>query len=161
MTNLLLQFIPLALAAIAPVMIMAVIMMLSAKGGLSKALSFILGRILAYALWGMLLLGLSDKLSDTGGGEASTASLVIKSILGILLLVQAVRTFAGEDDPDDPPPKWMTALDKATPIAMFGIAVLLSIIQLRFVILKALNCREAVSVPVNGYISVPVKMPMT
>lgn len=122
MSNLLLQFIPLAVAAIAPVMILAVIMMLSAKGGLPKALGFILGRILAYALWGVLLLGLNDKLSGTGGGEASTASLVIKSFLGVLLLVQAVRTYVGEDDPDAPPPKWMTALDKASPIAMFLIS---------------------------------------
>ena len=135
MSNLLLQFIPLAVAAIAPVMILAIIMMLSAKGGLPKALSFVLGRILAYTLWGLLLLGISDKLSDTTNGEASTASLVIKSILGVLLLILTIRTYIGEDDPDAPPPKRMTALDKASPVAMFGTAVLLSIIQLRFVIL--------------------------
>jgi len=135
MSNLLLQFIPLALAAIAPVMILAIIMLLSAKGGLPKALSFILGRIIAYTIWGVLLLGLNDKLSDTGSGEASVASLVIKSLLGVLLLVQAIRTYVGEDDPDAPPPKWMAALDKASPIALFGIALLLSVIQLRFVLL--------------------------
>lgn len=135
MSNLLLQFIPLALAAIAPIMILAVIMMLSAKGGLPKALSFIFARIIAYTIWGVLLLGLNDKLSDGGSDEASVASLVIKSLLGVLLLVQAIRTYVGEDDPDAPPPKWMTALDKASPIALFGIALLLSVIQVRFVLL--------------------------
>ena len=126
MSNLLLQLIPLAVAAIAPVMIVAVIMMLSATGGLPKAISFILGRILAYTLWGVLLLALNDRLSGTGGGEASTAALVIKSFLGVLLLVLAVRTYFGEDDPDAPPPRWMRALDKASPISLFGIASLLS-----------------------------------
>ena len=100
-----------------------------------KALSFILGRILAYTVWGVLLLGLNDKLSDTGSEAASVASLAIKSLLGMLLLVQAIRTYVGEDDPDAPPPKWMAALDKASPIALFGIALLLSVIQVRFVIL--------------------------
>jgi hypothetical protein len=135
MNNLLLQFLPLAMAALAPVMIMAVIMILSAEGGFGKAISYILGRILAYALWGVLLLGVNDNLPNTGGGQASTASLVIKSILGLLLLVVAIRTYVGEDDPDAPPPKWMLALDKASPTALFGIAVLLSVIQLRFVLL--------------------------
>lgn len=136
MSNLLLQFIPLAIAAIAPVMILAVIMLLSAKGGLPKALSFIFGRIIAYTIWGVLLLGLSDKLSDTGSSdEASVASLVIKSLLGVLLLVQATRAYVDEDDPDAPPPKWMAALDKASPIALFGIALLLSVVQVRYVIL--------------------------
>jgi hypothetical protein len=55
--------------------------------------------------------------------------------LGVLLSVLAVRTYFGEDDPDAPPPKWMTALDKASPIALFGIALLLSLIQLRFMLL--------------------------
>ena len=134
MSDILISFIPLAAGAIAPVMIMAVILILSAKGGLPKAFSFILGRVLAYTVWGVLLLALADKLSDDTG-EASTASLVIKSILGLLLVVKAVRTFVGEDDPDAPPPKWMTALDKASPLALFGIAIVLSIIQVRFVIL--------------------------
>ena len=150
MNNLLFQFIPLAVAAIAPVMIMAVIMILSAKGGLGKAISYILGRILAYAFWGVLLLGLNDKLSEVGPGEASTASLVLKSLLGVLLLVLAVRTYFGEDDPDAPPPKWMTTLDKASPIALFGIALLLSLIQLRFVLLMMAGINSIVVVNLSA-----------
>ena len=135
MVSVLLQFIPLALAAIAPAMIVAVILMLSAKGGLAKSLAFILGRVLIYTLWGLLFLALAGRLSDTGSGEASTASLAVKTILGGLLLILAVRIYLGEDDPDAPPPKWMTALEKASSGAMFGTGALLSIVQIRFVLL--------------------------
>jgi hypothetical protein len=132
--NLLIQFLPLAAGAIAPVMIMAVILILSADGGLPKALAFILGRLVAYAIWGVVLLAVSDKLSD-GSGETSTGSLVVKGLLGLLLLVMAVRNFVGEDDPDAPPPKWMATLNTTSAPALFGIAVVLSVIQLRFVAL--------------------------
>jgi threonine/homoserine/homoserine lactone efflux protein len=135
MIAVLLQFIPLALAAIAPAMIVAVILMLSAKGGLAKSLAFVLGRVLIYTLWGLLFLALAVMLSDTGSGEASTASLAIKTILGGLLLILAVKIYMGEDDPDAPPPKWMTALEKASSGAMFAIGALLSIVQIRFVLL--------------------------
>jgi hypothetical protein len=131
----LVQFIPLALAAIAPAMIVAVTLMLSAKGGLAKSLAFILGRVLIYTLWGALFLALAGRLSDTGSGETSTASLAVKTILGGLLLILAVKIYLGEDDPDAPPPRWMTALEGASSGAMFGIGALLSIVQVRFVLL--------------------------
>jgi hypothetical protein len=136
MLDVILGFIPLALAAIAPVMIMAVVLMLGSKGGLVKSLTFILGRIVAYAAWGLLFLGLTGRLAEsTGEGETSPASLAIKALLGGLLLILALKIYLGEDDPDAPPPKWMSALDKATPVALFGIALLLSVVQLRFVLL--------------------------
>ncbi|MEA1979065.1 MAG: GAP family protein [Chloroflexota bacterium] len=135
MFDLIITFVPLGLAAIAPVMIMAVILMLSAKGGLTKSLAFILGRILCYIIWGMLFLALAGKLAGSGSEGPSTASLAIKAVLGLLLLVMAVKSFLGEDDPDAPPPKWMTALDNAGAGALFGIGFLLSVIQIRFVLL--------------------------
>lgn len=135
MLNVLLQFIPLAVAAIAPVMVVAVILMLSSKGGLGKSVAFILGRILCYILWGVLFIALAGKVASANSDETSTASLAIKTLLGGLLLVLAVKSYLGEDDPDAPPPKWMSALDKANPGVLLGIGVLLSIVQFRFVLL--------------------------
>lgn len=134
MASLLLQFLPLIAGAVAPVMIMAVILILSSDGGLLKACAFVLGRLVAYALWGVLLLAVSDKLSPDEG-ETSTGSLVVKGLLGLILLVMAARSLAGEDDPDAPPPKWMAALDTTSAPALFGIAMILSVIQVRFVAL--------------------------
>ena len=134
MGSLLIQFLPLMAGAIAPVMIMAVILILSTDGGLLKAWAFVLGRLVAYIIWGVVLLAVSDKLSGDDG-ETSAGSLVVKALLGLLLLVMAARTFAGEDDPDAPPPKWMTSLNSTSAPKLFGIAVVLSVIQVRFVAL--------------------------
>jgi hypothetical protein len=48
----LLQILPLALAAIAPTMIGLVILFLSDDRGLAKTLAFILGKYLVYVMWG-------------------------------------------------------------------------------------------------------------
>jgi hypothetical protein len=48
----LLQILPLALAAIAPTMIGLVVLFFSDDRGLVKALAFILGKYLVYVIWG-------------------------------------------------------------------------------------------------------------
>lgn len=60
---------------------------------------------------------------------------MVKTLLGGLLLIFAVKIYLGKDDPDTPPPRWMTALEKAKPGVMFGIGALLSLVQIRFVLL--------------------------
>jgi hypothetical protein len=159
MLDVLLQFIPLAVAAIAPVMIVAVILMLSSKGGLGKSVAFILGRILCYILWGVLFIALAGKVASANSDETSTASLAIKTLLGGLLLVLAVKSYLGEDDPDAPPPQWMLALDKANPGVLLGIGFVLSIVQMRFVLLMmagATSIAEAQLSPVQVVISLVV-----
>jgi cytochrome c biogenesis protein CcdA len=133
MADVILQLIPLALGAISPVLILLIVLFLTSKGGMTKSLAFIAGKYLTYVVWGLVFLGLMDKVSATG--EASTASLVIKIILGGLLLILAIKTFLGEDDPDAPPPKLLTTLDKMGPGKLFLVGSLLSIIQIRFVAL--------------------------
>lgn len=137
MADILLQFIPLALAAVSPVLILAVSMLLGVKNGLSKALAFTVGKYLIYVGWGIVFLRLSERIVLAGGSETPTAVGTIESLLGVLLLVLAGRSLLGEDDPDAPPPKWMSALEKASTRVLFGIGVLLSLIQLRFVLLMA------------------------
>ena len=50
-------------------------------------------------------------------------------------MILALQTYFGEDDPDAPPPKLLTTLDKMGPGKLFLVGILLSIIQLRFVAL--------------------------
>jgi hypothetical protein len=131
-----LQLLPLALGAISPVMILLIVLFLASKGGMAKSLAFIAGKYLTYVLWGLVFLGLMDTVGATGeSGEPSTVSLVIKILLGGLLLILALKTYLGEDDPDAPPPKLLTVLDKMGPGKLFLVGILLSIIQLRFVAL--------------------------
>ena len=131
-----LQLLPLALGAISPVLILLMVLFLTSKGGITKSLAFIAGKYLTYIVWGFVFLGLMDKVSATGeSGEPSTVSLVIKILLGGLLLILALKTYLGEDDPDAPPPKLLASLDKMGPGKLFLVGILLSIIQLRFVAL--------------------------
>src|SRR6266699_6486648 len=127
-----LQILPLALAAIAPTMIGLVVLFLSDDRGLVKALAFILGKYIVYVLWGVVSLELAGHIASTSSGGTSTFSEVIFLIFGLLLLILAVRYFFGEDDPDAPPPKFMTMLDKMGPVKLFGLGIAISIIQPRF-----------------------------
>jgi hypothetical protein len=130
-----LQILPLALAAIAPTMIGLVVIFLSDDRGLVKALAFILGKYIVYVLWGVVSLELAGHISSTSLGGTSTFSEVIFLIFGLLLLILAMRSFFGEDDPDAPPPKFMTILDKMGPLKLFGVGPVLSLMQFRFIAL--------------------------
>jgi threonine/homoserine/homoserine lactone efflux protein len=130
-----LQILPLALAAIAPTMIGLVVIFLSDDRGLVKALAFILGKYIVYVLWGVVSLELAGHISSTSLGGTSTFSEVIFLIFGLLLLILAMRSFFGEDDPDAPPPKFMTILDKMGPLKLFGVGLVLSLMQFRFIAL--------------------------
>ena len=135
MCTVFLQILPLTLAAIAPTMIGLVVIFLSDDRGLVKALAFILGKYLVYVLWGVVSLELAGHISSTSSGGTSAFSEVIFLIFGLLLLILAVRNFFGEDDPDAPPPKFMTMLDKMGPVKLFGVGVVLSLMQFRFIAL--------------------------
>ena len=53
--------------------------------------------------------------------------------------ILAVRNFFVEDDPDAPPPKFMTMLAKLGPFKLFGLGIGISVIQPRFIIFVLLG----------------------
>jgi cytochrome c biogenesis protein CcdA len=133
MGTVILQMLPLALGAIAPVMIGVVILFLSTTNGLIKSIAFIVGKYIAYILWGFVLLALAGRISSSSSGKSGIVSAVISLMLGVLLLIFAVKTFFGEDDPDAPPPKIMVMLDKMGAVKLLVAGFLLSVAQLRFI----------------------------
>lgn len=131
----LLQMLPLALIAITPTIIGMIVLLLSTTGGLAKALAFVLGKYITYILWGLAILALAGQISSPRPRGASTISVVIDVLVGVLLLVLAVRIYFGEDDPDAPPPKFITLLENMGPVKLFGVGIGLSLIQIRFIVL--------------------------
>ena len=131
----LLKMLPFALAAIAPTMIGLVVIFLTGTRGLIKTCAFILGKYLFYVLWGLICLELVDQISSPGLKVSKSVSDTFILFAGLLLLILAARNYFVEDDPDAPPPKFMTILTKLGPIKLFGIGIALSIIQPRFIIL--------------------------
>jgi hypothetical protein len=88
-----------------------------------------------YVIWGVVSLNLAGHIASTSWGGATSFSEVIFLIFGLLLLILAVRNFFGEDDLDAPPPKFMTILDKLGPVKLFGVGVVISLMQFRFIAL--------------------------
>jgi threonine/homoserine/homoserine lactone efflux protein len=130
----LLKMLPFALGAIAPTMIGLVVIFLTGTRGLIKACAFILGKYLFYVLWGLICLDLVDHLLSPGLKVSKSVSDTFILFAGLLLLILAVRNYFVEDDPDAPPPKFMTILAKLGPIKLFGLGIAISIIQPRFII---------------------------
>jgi threonine/homoserine/homoserine lactone efflux protein len=135
MMTALFQILPIAFAAIAPTMIGLVVLFLSEDRGLVKAFAFILGKYLLYVLWGLVSLHLAAQVSSKILARNSITLEVLFLIFGALLLILAVRSFFGEDDPDAPPPKLFKLLDTLGPVKLFGVGVGLSLLQPRFLFL--------------------------
>ena len=130
----LLKMLPFALGTIAPTMIGLVVIFLTGTRGVVKSCAFILGKYIFYVLWGLISLGLVDYLSSPRLNGFRGVSESFFLIVGLLLLILAVRNFFMEDDPDAPPPKFMTILAKLGPVKLFGLGTAISIIQPRFII---------------------------
>lgn len=135
----LLKLLPFALGAIAPTMIALVVIFLTGTRGLVKTCAFILGKYLFYVFWGLLALDFVDQLIAPGLQVSRSVSEGFFLIAGLLLLLLAVRNFFVEDDPDAPPPKFMTLLAKLGPFKLFGLGIGISIIQPRFIIFVLLG----------------------
>ena len=132
--QLLINFIPLALAAIAPVGFVLVIFLITSKDGLRKTLAYMMAQALAFAIWGLVFLNLSLRLVGPSSPEIDGTLLSIRVILGILLLVMAVRILITDQDPDALPLKWKSLIERISAITLFFINLFLSLFQLRFVL---------------------------
>ena len=116
-----------------------VIFLLTSRDGLRKTLAYLIAQALAFAIWGFLFLGLSLSVENTPAPEIPRSPLSIHTILGILLLVIAIRIFLTDQDPDALPLKWKSLIERTSAISLFFINLFLSLLQLRFVMLIMLG----------------------
>jgi threonine/homoserine/homoserine lactone efflux protein len=114
--------------ALSPIPIIAVVLMLATPKGRVNGPAFLLGWVLGLAVLGtILLLAASGGSASNGGAPAEWVSIV-KLVLGALLLVVAMRQWRGRPDGESEPelPGWMKTIDTFTPVRAAGIAVVLS-----------------------------------
>ena len=135
----LLKMLPFALGSIAPTMIGLVVIFLTGTRGVVQSIAFILGKYVFYVLWGLIALEFVDQLVAPGLRVSRSVSEGFFLIAGLLLLILAVRNYFVEDDPDAPPPKFMTILAKLGPFKLFGLGIGISVIQPRFIIFVLLG----------------------
>ena len=69
-------------------------------------------RLVQGILFGLVLS--SDDVSSTDSGPGPIASTLLL-IAGLLFLITAAKNLIGDDDPDAPPPRWMTMIDGLSP----------------------------------------------
>jgi threonine/homoserine/homoserine lactone efflux protein len=126
------DILPLALGvAISPMPIIAVILMLLAARAGAASRGFLLGWIAGIVITATVvtIIAQTAGLSTSGGG--STASAVIKLILGALLLLLAIKQWHGRPRGDAEPvmPKWLSAIDGVTPGKATGLGFALAAVN--------------------------------
>jgi hypothetical protein len=115
-------------AAVSPIPIIAVILMLFTPRARVNAPVFTLGWILGLLVVAAIAYLVGDSQDVATDEDASNWGFALKAILGVLLLLLAVRQWhsrpkAGESPA---PPKWMAGIDQFTPVKAFGLGALLA-----------------------------------
>ena len=126
------QMLPAAIGvAISPLPIVAVVLMLVTPRGRVNGPAFVLGWVLGLAVVGAIVLSVASGAGASDDDGPATWVAVLKLVLGLLLLLLAIRQFRGRPRGDAPPetPKWMSALDTFEPPKAIGTGVLLSAVN--------------------------------
>jgi hypothetical protein len=123
----LVELLPLLIgAAVVPIPIIIVLLLLGKPGGLLKAAAFLGGAIGVRLAQGIVFGAVfaSDRVatSETGGNLIVSTLLIV---LGVMLWIAAFKKWAKEDDPDEPPPRWMTAVGGLSAPKAFGMGAAL------------------------------------
>jgi threonine/homoserine/homoserine lactone efflux protein len=116
-------------AAISPIPIIAVILMLFSSRARVNGPVFVIGWVLGLLIVAGIAYLVGDNQDADGNGSGSDWVFVLKIVLGVLLFLLAIRQWRSRPNPDEPPkppPTWMQAIDQFSPIKAFGMAALLS-----------------------------------
>jgi threonine/homoserine/homoserine lactone efflux protein len=114
--------------AISPVPIIAVVLMLATPRGRANGPAFLVGWVVGLALAGTVVLLVASGADASEQGEPADWVSWLKLVLGLLLLLLAVRQWRGRPHEGEQAtmPKWMQALDAFTAPKALGAGVLLS-----------------------------------
>jgi hypothetical protein len=120
-------------AAISPMPIVAVLLLVTSAGGRRKAVLFATGFVAAVFAVSMIVLALSDGADVSSSSTPSKIASAITLLLGVLFLFLACKQWGNRPRPghEVPTPKWMKALDTATPGTAFKLGLVLSAASLK------------------------------
>jgi Sap, sulfolipid-1-addressing protein len=133
------EILPLAVGvAISPIPIIAAILMLLSPKAKSMSVAFLTGWILGIVVAIVVFTLLSSVLPQDEAGPSPAAG-VIKIVLGLLLLLVAVRQWRGRPAEGEQAvlPKWMSAIDSMTPVKGLALGFLLAAVNPKNLLLAA------------------------
>ena len=123
LASVLVDLLPLMIgAAVVPVPIIIVLLLLGNQRGLLNGAVFVGGAIAVRLVQGIAFgyIFVSDPAATTDtGGNLIVSSLLI--VLGVLMLITAFKKWDKDEDPDAPPPKWIAAVGSLSALKAFGI----------------------------------------
>jgi threonine/homoserine/homoserine lactone efflux protein len=105
--------------------------MLGTPSGRVNGPAFVLGWILGLAMVGAIVLVVASGAGASEDSQPATWVDVVKLVLGALLLLVALRQWHGRPRGDEPAamPKWMRTIDRFRPARSLAVAVALSAIN--------------------------------
>jgi len=109
--------------ALEPIEIVITIMLLGTPSHLRAASAWVAGHVCTRLLQGLIfgtILHWGARSADSSQARHWIVSTVLLMV-ALLFLVTAARELFSDDDPNAPPPKWMTMLTSATPTKAFVI----------------------------------------
>jgi hypothetical protein len=114
--------------AISPIPIIAVVLMLTTPRAKANGPAFLAGWLLGLGIVGAIVLAIAGPAGASQSGAPATWVSWVKIVLGVLLLLVALRQFRGRprDGDEAPMPKWMGTIDKFKPLTAFGFAAVLA-----------------------------------
>jgi threonine/homoserine/homoserine lactone efflux protein len=122
------EILPLAVGvALSPIPIVAVVLILVTERARANAPAFVAGWLAGLAIVGAIVLAVAGGADANDGGEPAKWASVLELVLGVLLLLFALRRWRRRPTGDEPAtPKWMAAVDAFSPVKSFGMGVVLA-----------------------------------
>jgi threonine/homoserine/homoserine lactone efflux protein len=117
--------------ALSPIPIIGVVLMLGTPRARANGLAFIAGWVTGLAVLGTAVLLLAGGTDASNSGEPATWVDWLKLVLGVALLLVAVRQWRGRPAEGEAAelPAWMQAIDTFEPAKAAGVAVLLAAVN--------------------------------
>jgi len=134
------QILPLAIGiAISPIPIIAAILILLSPKAKVSSVGFLIGWLLGITTAVVIFTLLSSLIPSGDPSEPKPIQGIFQLLLGVLLLLLAIRQWQGRPKADVTPvlPKWMQAIDRMGFWAAFGLGFLLSALNPKNLILAA------------------------
>lgn len=129
---------PLAIGVlVSPIPIMAIILMLFSRRAHSNGPAFLLGWVVGLGTVSAIVYAISNGADVSGSSGASDSTSVVKMVLGGVLVLLGFRRWRKRPAHEEPvpAPRWMAAIDTVTPVRAFALAVALSVVNPKNLIL--------------------------
>ncbi len=109
-----------------PIPLTAFLLVLGSKGGVRKGAGFIFGWLVSLAIVVVLTLVVTGNKPPAPSTAPSLGALAAKILIGVALLIIAVRQYRKLGKPKKPKktPKWQTSIDNMSPWYAMGLAPL-------------------------------------